>query len=420
MIEVYLFIIVGVVVVTAATLMLLSENAVHSALFLILNFAGVAFMYLLLEAPFLAMVQIAVYAGAIMVLFLFVIMLLGAERAESTHGEMQQLKGSNWHAPIAMVLALVLLLTMGIAIGSQQVDTLQRDGEPVLRVAHYADAASIVDVEIDGQLVATDLPFRGVTGFQTLYAGEHELVITAAESEEVIYAGTIMLEQTEAGTVTTAIVTGMEAVEVSPIVQNVSAPPEREARLTVFNGFTEAVSLQDTGGFGVEEDGSVLLSDIAPGESAELVLPEGLYDSLRVVRPADEENDSDTLSAFFSIRDREIERDTATLMVISPLADSEFASVGFTATDTASSFGSPRAVGQVLFTKYLFPLQMVGLLLLAALVGVIVIAQRQVSPASEHQSAARKPVRRRVSRPLASVIASQVTDDDSPQLSSGD
>src|SRR6478752_2920708 len=75
-----LFIIVMGMAVFSAAFMLISENAVHSALFLIVNFACVALLYLMLDAPFLAMIQIAVYAGAIMVLFLFVIMLLGAEK----------------------------------------------------------------------------------------------------------------------------------------------------------------------------------------------------------------------------------------------------------------------------------------------------------------------------------------------------
>ena len=60
MVEVYLFIIVGAVAIIAAAMMLLSENAVHSAMFLILNFACVAFMYLMLDAPFLAIVHIGV------------------------------------------------------------------------------------------------------------------------------------------------------------------------------------------------------------------------------------------------------------------------------------------------------------------------------------------------------------------------
>ena len=54
------------------------------ALFLVIVFLTLAVLYLLLSAPFIAMVQVAVYAGAIMVLFIFVIMLLGTENVEST------------------------------------------------------------------------------------------------------------------------------------------------------------------------------------------------------------------------------------------------------------------------------------------------------------------------------------------------
>jgi NADH-quinone oxidoreductase subunit J len=68
--------------VASAVLMLTRRNAVHAALFLIVNFFTIAVMFLLLDAPFLFAVQIIVYAGAIMVLFLFVIMLLGVDRSE--------------------------------------------------------------------------------------------------------------------------------------------------------------------------------------------------------------------------------------------------------------------------------------------------------------------------------------------------
>jgi NADH-quinone oxidoreductase subunit J len=73
------FLILSLIAIATALGMLLSRNAIYSALFLVLNFVTVAVFFLLLGAPFIAMVQITVYAGAIMVLFLFVIMLLGAE-----------------------------------------------------------------------------------------------------------------------------------------------------------------------------------------------------------------------------------------------------------------------------------------------------------------------------------------------------
>lgn len=77
--DLILFLVLSLIAVASALGMLLSRNAVYAALFLVLNFVTVAVFYLLLGAPFIAMAQVTVYAGAIMVLFLFVIMLLGAE-----------------------------------------------------------------------------------------------------------------------------------------------------------------------------------------------------------------------------------------------------------------------------------------------------------------------------------------------------
>lgn len=74
--ELIFFLILSLIAVATALGMLLSRNAIYSALFLVLNFMTVAVFYLLLGAPFIAMAQVTVYAGAIMVLFLFVIMLV--------------------------------------------------------------------------------------------------------------------------------------------------------------------------------------------------------------------------------------------------------------------------------------------------------------------------------------------------------
>lgn len=71
-----LYAIIGLVSVGSAVGLLVSRNAIYSALFLVLNFLTVALLYLVLGAPFIALAQITVYAGAIMVLFLFVIMML--------------------------------------------------------------------------------------------------------------------------------------------------------------------------------------------------------------------------------------------------------------------------------------------------------------------------------------------------------
>lgn len=73
------FAIAGVTILSAAGT-LVSRSAVYSAIFLVMNFTSVAFLYFMLGAPFIALAQITVYAGAIMVLFLFVIMLLGTQK----------------------------------------------------------------------------------------------------------------------------------------------------------------------------------------------------------------------------------------------------------------------------------------------------------------------------------------------------
>lgn len=105
-IDLLLFLILALVAVATALGMLLSRNAVYSALFLVLNFGAVAVFYLLLGAPFISMAQVTVYAGAIMVLFLFVIMLLGGERLPPA-------KVLPWQRPLALALALVLVAEAG-------------------------------------------------------------------------------------------------------------------------------------------------------------------------------------------------------------------------------------------------------------------------------------------------------------------
>jgi NADH-quinone oxidoreductase subunit J len=96
--------------VGSALAMLFQRNAVHAALFLIINFFTIAVFFLVLGAPFLFAVQIIVYAGAIMVLFLFVIMLLGVDGNESL---IDRLRGQR---PVAILLGTGLVLELFFAI----------------------------------------------------------------------------------------------------------------------------------------------------------------------------------------------------------------------------------------------------------------------------------------------------------------
>ncbi|REL33597.1 NADH-quinone oxidoreductase subunit J [Rhodohalobacter sp. SW132] len=80
--EIYAFVLLAVLAIASALGMILNKNTVNSALLLVINLVTIAGIYLLLQAQFLALIQILVYAGAIMVLFLFVIMLLNVEEEE--------------------------------------------------------------------------------------------------------------------------------------------------------------------------------------------------------------------------------------------------------------------------------------------------------------------------------------------------
>jgi NADH-quinone oxidoreductase subunit J len=109
------FIVGGVAILTGAVGVVLSSNPVHSALMLVLTLFGVAVEFVNQQADFLAAVQVIVYAGAIVILFLFVIMLIGVDRKENIARE--PLKGQR---PIAVALGVVVLVELVVIARFQQ------------------------------------------------------------------------------------------------------------------------------------------------------------------------------------------------------------------------------------------------------------------------------------------------------------
>ena len=110
-VDVGVFLVSAVIVLAGAFGVVFSRNPVHSALMLVMTLFGIAVLFVAQEAHFLAAVQVIVYAGAIVVLFLFVIMLIGVDREEAV--EVEPLRGQR---PLAfglgaLLLLLVLLLT---------------------------------------------------------------------------------------------------------------------------------------------------------------------------------------------------------------------------------------------------------------------------------------------------------------------
>ncbi len=104
----FLFYFAAVIAVGTAIFVVLSKNAVYSALLLVACFFSLAFIYLLLEAYFLAVLEIFIYAGAIMVLFLFVIMLLNLGREKALEHFMYLQRG--------LSMLLIIVFFVGVSL----------------------------------------------------------------------------------------------------------------------------------------------------------------------------------------------------------------------------------------------------------------------------------------------------------------
>jgi NADH-quinone oxidoreductase subunit J len=117
------FVWASVAILAGALGVVVARNPVHSALMLVMTLFGVAVIFIELQANFLAAVQVIVYAGAIVVLFLFVIMLLGVDKEENL--ETDPLWGQRPVALALVVLALAGVLALGIeahwAVGAHAV-----------------------------------------------------------------------------------------------------------------------------------------------------------------------------------------------------------------------------------------------------------------------------------------------------------
>jgi NADH-quinone oxidoreductase subunit J len=115
-VDLVVFWIGAVLGVAAAVLMLLQRNAVHSALFLILTQFTLAIMFALLGAHFLAAAQVIVYAGAIMVLFLFVIMFLGVDRREALIEPIRGQRGLAIGLGVLLVAVIATAIRLGVGL----------------------------------------------------------------------------------------------------------------------------------------------------------------------------------------------------------------------------------------------------------------------------------------------------------------
>jgi NADH-quinone oxidoreductase subunit J len=152
--QLLVFICAAAMILVGAVGVIIRSHPVHAALSLILTLFGVAVMFVAQDAHFLAAVQVIVYAGAIVVLFLFVIMLLGVDRAESLRIDPVKVQ-----RPLAIIVGVGLLGLIGGAI-IQARDTIHARGEGL----ETASAATSHDSNI--KQLASDLFSNRVFAFE--------------------------------------------------------------------------------------------------------------------------------------------------------------------------------------------------------------------------------------------------------------
>jgi NADH-quinone oxidoreductase subunit J len=147
--ETFVFYFFSAFVVLSALMVITVNNPVRAALFLVLTFFSTAVIWLLMEAEFLAVVLIIVYVGAVMVLFLFVVMMLDIN--------LEQLrKGFVSHLPIGIAVALVMFATIYFVVGGESFD-VAHFAIPVAKDAAYSNTATLGSVLYTEHVLAFEI-----------------------------------------------------------------------------------------------------------------------------------------------------------------------------------------------------------------------------------------------------------------------
>ncbi len=162
-IDLLVLLVLALIAVGAALGMLFSRNTVYSVLFLVLVMLTLAVLYLILGAPFVALAQVTVYAGAIMVLFLFAVMILGPQKLAGAGGPI------GWQRPVAFGLTLLFLVEVVYAFAAK----VGKLGALSCAEAGFGSPAAIGDLLFNRYL----LPFE-VTSVLLLVAAVGAVVLT--------------------------------------------------------------------------------------------------------------------------------------------------------------------------------------------------------------------------------------------------
>lgn len=155
-------------------LVIVQRNPIYSVLALIGAFFGLSGLYVLLDAPFVAVVQIIIYAGAILVLFLFTVMLLNVPREDASEWDRAHPLHRPWPRRIGALLAMLMVAQLGWALWRT----------PAIRAAVGVQTAGISDVGELGEVLFTDYMFAfEVTSILILAAMVGAVIVARRQSE---------------------------------------------------------------------------------------------------------------------------------------------------------------------------------------------------------------------------------------------
>ena len=129
------FYVLSAILVGAAVMVITARNSVHAALFLVLAFFTSAGIWLLLEAEFLAIILVLVYVGAVMVLFLFVVMMLDINLAPLREGFIRYL-------PVGVAVAVIVVVEIALVVGVSDFD-LESMPRPAAHPAEYSNTKEL-------------------------------------------------------------------------------------------------------------------------------------------------------------------------------------------------------------------------------------------------------------------------------------
>lgn len=371
--ELIIFLIVAAVAIFAAAFMLVSRNAVHSALFLVTNMICLAFFYLMLNAPFLAMVQITVYAGAIMVLFMFVIMLLGAEKLSEEPTKYR------WLPLAGVALTTLFLITAFVAVVQGNVGALKPIAHtPQVRVVHAGAGTPPVDVYLNNDKLVSGVSYQQNTDYREVKAGDYNALVFAHKvdnspidpsKDAPVLAVPLHLAS---DTMTTLVATADRLITVPEDLTNISG--EDHFRYTAVNAFpgSATANLLSLNPSDVK-DVKIAAPGLHYGDVSRVAaLPAGNYEfawdlgGQRVLALPNERVNANTHQLFILAPALAPGATTATPTLIRLTDHTEWA------------FGGPQSIGDRLFSAFLLPFELVSLLLLAAMVGAIILTREEI------------------------------------------